>query len=347
MTKKILALTILLIFVFSANALAAQEISFAYGGPGNLDSDAHVLATVLKSHVETATDGEIIINLYSDDQLGNERERMELLQENITQLNISTMGGLGQFYRGISALTIPYALPDSAVAWEVFDGEFGDYLREQITANIADVTSLAIAESGGFTIFTNNVRPIERPEDMEGLTFRVLEDPIQNILFEAVGASTSTIAWPEVYTSLQTGIVDGQTNPVTIIIYGNLYEVQEYATITNTLYGPYSVMANTEWWESLSEEHKNIFAAGLRMGKEAGRGNNSIIMATEGINILEEQGMQVNSLSPEGRQEFADVIQPAVLEYLENEYDEEVFELANMYLEAIEAAKERVYNITP
>lgn len=345
MKKTLIMLIAISLVVLLSGGVFADVIKFSYGGPGNLDSDAHVLATVVKSHIETATNGEFEVKLYPQDQLGDARERIEILQQNVTHINISTTGGLGQFYDNNPIFAIPFAEPNSAVFWEVMDGEFGNKLRADITEKIDKVSCLALTESGGFCVFTNNKRPIKTVEDMEGLSFRILEEPIQKKMFDTLGASATPIAWTELYTSLQTGVIDGQHNPVPIINYGKLYEVQKYATISNHLNSPMAVLVNTEWWENLSDKNQDIIATAIHKGKVAGRGRNMTLMATEGIEILKENGMEVNTLKPEERQKFAEITQPVILEHIEKDYGEETYKLAKEYLDAVEKAKKEVTNI--
>jgi tripartite ATP-independent transporter DctP family solute receptor len=299
------------------------------------------MAEVFKSMVESGTNGSIEVELYPNGVLGNERESMEQVQNNVTQSYIASGGGMATFYPKFSIVNIPFSISNYSVAYEVYDGEFG----KEMAADIEEETGfkvLGFGESGGFFQLSNSERPIRTPEDMEGLKFRTMTIPIHMEFMRSLGATPTPIAWAELYTALQTGVVDGQHNPVPIIKIGKLEEVQDYLTLTNHMYTPYVWVLNPDFYASLSEDEKTIVEEAARVANLAGRGVNRLIEASdEGLPYLTEE-MEVYKPTAEEMQMFKDQAIPAAMEFIEEEYGDEGAEFAESYLNAIEEAQEKL-----
>ena len=144
-------------------------------------------------------------------------------------------GAIAGYFKPAMVLDIPYLFSSAPVAWKVLDGKFGD----ELAAALLDKTGMRVLAYGetGFRNFTNSKRPIKSPEDLKGLKIRVMETPLYITLVKALGAAPTPIAWTETYTSLQQGVVDGQENPVSVIIQAKFAEVQKYLTLDGHTYG--------------------------------------------------------------------------------------------------------------
>jgi tripartite ATP-independent transporter DctP family solute receptor len=346
MSKKIIAITFLMVFIMISTisvGAAPLVIKLAHEEPGNAEvSSIHTAALVFKNIVETQSNGEMEVKIYPASSMGEQRERMELTKANVLQVNIASIGGLAQFYPAISAIDLPFAIPNHAVANEVFNGEFGDQLRK----NILDETGFRfLTTSGGsFYVLSNNVRPIKTPADMEGIKFRTMSVPSHIAMMRSLGAAATPVAWSELYTSLQTGVVEGQHNPIPIMAIGGLQEVQDYATLTNHLYGADWWLTSQDFYESLTEEQKKIFTNAYTNAAVAGQGKKLMLSATEyGVGFLEEAGIEVYSPTSEELKQFKDLAVPAVLEAIEEDLGDEGVELANDLLDAVEKAEAKLY----
>lgn len=345
MSKKFLVFSLLVVFIFSAAFIVNAEtiIKLAHEEPGNAEvSSIHTAALVFKNIVETQSNGEMVVKIYPASGMGEQRERMELTKANVIQVNIASIGGLAQFYPAISAIDLPFAIPNHAVANEVFNGEFGDKLRE----DILDKTGFRfLTTSGGsFYVLSNNVRAIKTPEDMEGIKFRTMSVPSHIAMMKALGAAATPVDWSELYTSLQTGVVEGQHNPIPIMAIGGLQEVQDYATLTNHLYGADWWITSQKFYETLTAEQKRIFKNGYTNAALAGQGKKLMLSATEyGVGFLEEADVEVYSPSSEELQQFKEAAVPKVLEAIEDDLGEEGVQLANELLEAVKQAEAKLY----
>ncbi|MFW6273554.1 MAG: DctP family TRAP transporter solute-binding subunit [Halanaerobium sp.] len=299
------------------------------------------MAEVFKSMVESGTNGSIEVEIYPNGVLGNERESMEQVENDVTQSYIASGGGMATFYPKFSIVNIPFSITNYSVAYEVYDGEFG----QNMAADIEEETGfkvLGFGESGGFFQLTNSERPIRTPEDMDGLKFRTMTIPIHMEFMRSLGASPTPIAWAELYTAMQTGVVDGQHNPVPIIKIGKLEEVQEYLTLTNHMYTPYVWVLNSDFYASLNDEEKSVVEESARVANLAGRGVNRLIEASdEGLPYLTEE-MEVYKPTAEEMQMFKDQAIPAAMEFIEEEYGDDGSEFAESYLNAVEEAQEKL-----
>jgi TRAP-type C4-dicarboxylate transport system substrate-binding protein len=156
---------------------------------------------------------------------------------------------------------------------------------------------------------------------------------------KALGASPTTIAWAEVYTSLQTGVVDGQMNPISIIAMAKFQEVQKYITLTNHLYAPYVWVINPKFYNSLSSELKAVVDDAARTAIVAGRGLSRIIDSTDkGLPTLAEK-MQVYVPSKAEMKQFRDATIPAAREFMVREYKDDGKFWVDKFFDAIDKAE--------
>ncbi len=301
----------------------------------------HAAAVVFKTMVEAGTNGEIEVRIYPASQLGNAKESMAMLKKGTLQLFISSAGGLATVYPLLGVLDTPFAIPNMSVAWDVFDGPFGDELKQ----SILDKTGLRLIEildQGGFFHFTNNKRPITSLEDMKGIKFRTMTLPSHIAFFKSMGASAIPIAWAELYTSLQTGVVDGQHNPFAPILGSKLYEVQKYLTLSGHMWSTHWFLANNDWYTSLTPEQEKIVRDAANVAKTAGRAITKIYESSDNGFPAIKKAMEVNSLSTAQKDEFAKVTIPAMTEFIQTDLGDEGVALQKDFLDSIKASREKL-----
>ncbi len=341
--KILLVLVIVLTFFSTAAWSAPLQIELAHEEPGDVEtSSSHAAAVAFKEIVESQSNNEMQVTIHPGNTMGGQRERLELTQSDIIQVNVASIGGLAQFYEPINAFDLPFAFPNHAVAYRVLDGEFGDYLRDDLLSETG--LRLLTTSAGDFYVLSNNVRPVREPADMEGISFRTMSVPSHIAMMRSLGASVTPIDWDELYTSLQTGVVDGQHNPIPIMAIGGLQEVQDYVTLTNHLYG-------TDWWvtseafyESLNDEQRAIFTNGIDAARTVGRGHKLLTgVTTYGVEFLEEAGAEVYAPSLDELEMFREVTIPAVREAIEEDLGEAGLEFVDFLLESVEKAELELY----
>lgn len=222
-------------------------------------------------------------------QLGGERDMIEGLQIGSLDLVITSTGPLGNFVPEIFALDLPFLFRDYDHARNTLDGEIGQELLAKIGEN--NLVGLAWSENG-FRHITNSQRAVRTPGDLAGLKLRTMENRVHMTAFTGMGASPTPMAFPELFTALQQGVVDGQENPVTVITAAKFWEVQKYASLTGHVYSPAAVLASPVLIDSLTDEQRGWFDAAAAASAAATRAEVNRLEEA-GVAMLLENGMEV------------------------------------------------------
>ncbi|MBE0454250.1 TRAP transporter substrate-binding protein [Roseovarius autotrophicus] len=222
-------------------------------------------------------------------QLGGERDMIEGLQIGSLDVVITSTGPLGNFVPQVYALDLPFLFRDYDHARTVLDGEIGQELLDKIGEN--NLVGLAWSENG-FRHVTNARHPVRTPEDLKGLKLRTMENRVHMAAFEGMGAAPTPMAFPELFTALQQGVVDGQENPVTVITAAKFWEVQKYVSLTGHVYSPAVVLASPILLDSLTEEQKGWFMEAAKASAAATRAEVNRLEEA-GVALLRENGMEV------------------------------------------------------
>ncbi len=328
--------------VLSASALAADvTIRVGHLNPADaFQSHSGAMTTIFKSLVETASGGAIEIKLFPNGQLGKDNEVIQQVRDGIVESAISSAGGIAQHYPLVGVFDIPFAFPNIAVANRVIDhrSEFGKKFSGDLESKTG-LKVLGLIDSGGFFAFTNSKRPIASVKDMDGLRIRTMTLPTHQTMVGSLGGKPTPLPWAEVYTALQTGVADGQMNPIPIIAFAKFDEVQKYLSITNHVITPYIWTINKAFYDGLSDEHRAIIDWASEVATEAGRGVSRVIEASErGLPKLAEK-MQVNAVPPAELAKFAEAAQPAVRKLIEDKLGAEGTDMLNAMLDAIKKAQ--------
>lgn len=329
--------------VTPTGAAHAAEVTIRVGhlNPADpFESHSGAMTAIFKSLVESASGGDIEVQLFPNGQLGKDNEVIQQVRDGIVESTISSAGGIAQHYPLVGIFDIPFAFPNIAVANRVIDqrSEFG----RRFTADLEAKTGLKVLgmiDSGGFFAFTNSQRPITSIDDMDGLKIRTMTLPTHKAMVDSLGGQATPLPWAEVYTSLQTGVADGQMNPIPIIAFAKFDEVQKYLSITNHVITPYIWTMNRGFYQGLSPAHRHMVDWAAEVATEAGRGVSRVVEASErGLPKL-AQRMEVNVLPPEEQARFAAAAQPAVRQLIAESLGSEGTEMLDAMLAAIEAAK--------
>lgn len=222
-------------------------------------------------------------------QLGGERDMIEGLQIGSLDIVITSTGPLGNFVPEVYALDLPFLFRDYDHARAVLDGEIGQELLDRIGEN--NLIGLAWSENG-FRHVTNSQRPVNTPDDLAGLKLRTMENKVHMEAFSDMGASPTPMAFPELFTALQQGVVDGQENPVTVITASKFWEVQKYVSLTGHVYSPAVILAAPSLMDSLSDEQRGWFMEAAKASAAATRAEVNRLEEA-GVALLQENGMEV------------------------------------------------------
>ena len=310
--KKIAGITILsllLVFAFATTSIAA-EYTITAGIGLNDESAQFASLEFFKELVEERSDGRIEVELYHSSQLGDDREMMEALQMGAQEMTCPSTAPIAPFVNDFKVFDLPFLFPSNEAADYVLDGPIGQDLLDQLED--IGIKGLAYWENG-FRHLTNSVRPVAEPEDFEGLRIRTMENPIHLAAFRELGANPTPMAFGELFSAMQQGVVDGQENPWGTNYLQSFYEVNDYATDTGHVYSPFVLMIGLDYFESLPEDLQDIIQEAANEAKEHNRETNRAWNA----DYLEElkQVMEVTILTDEQREALQEAVMPVYDEF--------------------------------
>ncbi|MCM3760535.1 TRAP transporter substrate-binding protein [Alkalihalobacillus oceani] len=257
------------------------------------------------------TDGRMDVEIFPNGSLGGERDMVEGLQIGSVDLVLTSTGPMSGFVEEITIVDLPFLFRDADHAHAVLDGEVGQDLLAQLEG--IDLKGLAWWENG-FRNVTNNTRPVEKPEDLQGLKLRTMENDIHMAAFRELGADPTPMAFTELFTAMQQGVVDGNENPIPVIYSSRFYEVQNYLTMTRHFYNPSILLTSNSFFNNLEPELQTALE---EAAVEAGIFEREVVqrMDEEYLNELEEQGMEV--IREIDMEPFIEAVQPVYDQYSE------------------------------
>ncbi len=244
---------------------------------------------VLSQEVEKGTKGRIIIKNFFSGSLGGERESIESVQLGTQELTGTSTGPIPNFVPAVKILDIPFLFRDKAHARAVLDGPIGQAMLKEFDSK--GFKALAWSENG-VRHMTNNKRPINLPDDLKGLKMRTMENPVHVAAYKGFGIITTPMAFPEVFTALQQGVVDGQENPLSVIMAAKFEQVQKYMTLTAHVYSPALLLMNKASFDKLSAADQKVFLDAAKLAVIATRARVDKDDAS-GVTELRSKGMSI------------------------------------------------------
>jgi tripartite ATP-independent transporter DctP family solute receptor len=272
-----------------AGAQAEQVLRFAtLQGAGQPSYDGAVRLAEL---VAERSNGELKVELFADGQLGTEQESLEGVQFGTIDMFMGSTGAVGRFLPKLEAFAHPYVWRDLDHMLAVVRGEIGEELTEELRAQ----TGIRILDMGwlfGRRHLTTRETPVQGPADMADLKIRVQPTEIYLATIEAMGGNPTPMDFKEVYTSLQTGVIDGQENPINVIATRALYEVQDYLMLTGHITQNQTVVVNDQVFSALSPELQEVLLSATR---DAGDFQNELLEQEEAeqLELIKSKGMQI------------------------------------------------------
>ena len=244
-------------FGIFASAAAAEEIAIAvHVAPTD---GMYLVAQRIEATIEEKSGGKFDVVVLGQ-EVGGERDQLEATSTGEYQITLGGSVPMSLYAPDYAAADLPFVWNSSADARKVYEGELGEAVQALLAENgNMHLLGLSIRTPRNLTSNT----PITSPADLDGARLRVPEIPAWVEIWSAVGALPSPVAWPEVYTSLQTGVIQMQENPVAAINSGKLYEVQDYINVTEHVYSFFHWLANDDWFAGLSAEDQAMVQAAV------------------------------------------------------------------------------------
>ena len=325
-------------------ACAESVIRFGHDNKTDpFENPAHACTAVFSNLVTAGTNGSVSVEVFGSNQLGSASEHVQQVRDGILQATLTSTGALASYYPRIDVLNLPFAFNGNAATYAVFDGAFGEALAADIEAELGDVVVLGFPDTGGFFAVTNSRRPIADLDDFKGIRIRTMTLPSHQKIVQALGAEAYPLSWGEVYSGLQTGVIDGQMNPVPIISFANFAEVQKYLTLTNHLFSPYTFMMNRAFYESLTSEERAVVHTAAENCVAASRGLSRIIEASDrGLAGLMDE-INVTALTDRQRAAMAAAAQPAFETHVAENLDAKAGELLELFRGEVADANAATY----
>ncbi|MBV9782785.1 MAG: TRAP transporter substrate-binding protein [Acidisphaera sp.] len=273
----------------------AAEFSYKYASNLPVTHPLNIRAQEAVDRIKTASSGRLEIKVFPNNQLGSDTDMLGQLRNGA--LEFFTLSGLilSTFVPPASINGVGFAFKDYDQVWKAMDGPVGTYVRGEI-----DKRGLVAFEKiwdNGFRQITTSTRPIRTPDDLAGFKIRVPVSPLWTSLFQDLGAGPTSINFSEVYSALQTRIVDGQENPLAIIETAKLYEVQKYLSMTNHMWDGYWFLANRRAFERLPKDLQDLTRTEFNRSAVEERTDVAAMNGSLG-DTLKGQGMAVNQPDP-------------------------------------------------
>lgn len=220
----------------------------------------YIACEMMKEYIEEATNGSVIVELYSGNQIGADQEVFEGLPLGVAQMVPCGSDIIGNYCPEYGLLSLPYLFDDIEHVDEVMSSGFGDALLEKLDA--LGYVGLGFGDFG-FRHISNNVRPIETVEDVSGLKIRTMTTPLHLEMFEAMGANPTPMDFSELFSALQQGVVDGQENPLSNIYSNKLHEVQKYLTLDGHVFTFVTFVVAKDWFDALDATQQQAIRDGV------------------------------------------------------------------------------------
>lgn len=288
-------------------AVHAEEVILGHGAaPTN---PRHLAAKLFATLVDTCTHGGITVSVADSGTMGDDVELLTSTASGVIQMTANSQGATGQIVPEINAIGLPFLFSDAPTAWRVLDGEVGAMIDEK--AQAAGLKVLAFWDNG-IRHVSHLSKSIATPADLAGMKIRTPPDDMTIAIFTALGANPAPLAFAELPTALQSGVFEGQENPLTNIYSSKIYEITKYISLTGHKYESAPLLASLAWWSSLTPENQDCVqkAANAAMWYQRGL---SWEASTSLVETLKSEGAIITEVAD--RQAFIDATKSVYDDY--------------------------------
>ena len=303
------------------------KITIKIGSSPPKEHPENVGAFEIKKRIEQMAGDRVDVQVFPNRQLGDQRTMVENMRAGLLDMTWVTVGFFGSYEPILNIIESAYLFDSEEHAYKVFDGPLGDEIRKRVEKH--RVKLLGFFEAGVRQL-TNNVRPVNIPQELKGLKIRVPQSKYHLKSLQLMGANAISMSFSELYTAMQQGVVDGQENPLAIIHDTHLYEVQKYLSLTDHLLLMHMVMFSEKRWNELPADIQKIVREAVKgaepIQRKAQRDKDASLLS-----VLKDKGMKVNTAD---KSAFRQAVLPLRKEAI-NEYGE----TAKKWFEIIENTK--------
>jgi TRAP-type transport system periplasmic protein len=282
--------------LYSPNSRAADfRLKFANNMP--MTHPMNVRSREMAKAIKEETDGAVQIQVFPSSQLGSDTDTLAQLRAGAVDMFALSPVILGTMVPAVQISAIGFAFKDYDQVWKAMDGELGAHVRGEIEKTKTLFAFDKIWDNG-FRVTTTSSKPVPTPEELVGMKLRVPPSPIIMSIFRSFGAAPASINFAETYSALQTRIVEGQENPLTLISSAKLYEVQKYCSLTNHVWDGFWMLGNSAAFAKLPADmqaivRKHVDAAVVAQRDDLAKLQGSI------QDTLKQQKMELVEAAPE------------------------------------------------
>ena len=244
--------------LFAIGHANAAEFTYKFANNLPVAHPLNIRGQEAVDRIAQATGGRVEIRIFPNNQLGSDTDMLSQLRSGA--IEFFTLSGLilSTLVPPASINGVGFAFKDYGQVWAAMDGKLGAYVRAEIAKR--GLVAMDRIWDNGFRQTTTSTKPIAAPDDLRGMKLRVPVSPLWTSMFTALGSAPTSINFSEVYSALQTHIVDGQENPLAIIDTAKLFEVQKFCSLTNHMWDGFWFLANRRVWDGLPTELREIVA---------------------------------------------------------------------------------------
>jgi TRAP-type transport system periplasmic protein len=244
------------LFSIATRPAYAAEFTYKFATGQDPTHPVNKRAQEAIDRIRNATGGRLEIKLFPANQLGSDTDLLSQVRSGGVEFFNQASVVLSTLVPSAGIVNTGFAFHDYNEVWKAMDGPLGAYVRAQIEKS--GLLTMSKAWDNGFRHVTTSTKAVHAPEDLKGMKLRVPAAPMLSSLFTALGASPTPINFNEVYSALQTRLVEGQENPLAIISTARLYEVQKYCSLTNHVWDAYWILGNRRAVERLPKDIQEV-----------------------------------------------------------------------------------------
>jgi tripartite ATP-independent transporter DctP family solute receptor len=273
----------------------AADFNWKFGHGFPPSHPLHVRALQAAARIKAETKGRVDISVFPNSQLGGDNDLLS--QVHSGGIEMFSTGGviMSTLVPGAALSGIGFAFSDYGTVWRAMDGKLGEFVRNAFQK--ADLHALERIWDNGFRETTTSTRAIVTPADLANLKLRVPVSPLYISLFKALGAAPTSINLAEVYTALQTGVVEGQENPLIVTDTAKFYEVQKYCSLTNHIWDGCWIVVNGDAWQSLPPDLSAIVSRSFNEAAAQQRADIATLNDALRDGLI-KKGLKVNQTDP-------------------------------------------------
>jgi tripartite ATP-independent transporter DctP family solute receptor len=270
-------------------ARAAAKIVLKYGNNLPLTHPLNIRSAEAVERIKKETNGDLDIRIFPNNQLGGDTDMLNQVRSGAIDFFTPSAFVISTLVPAAPINAVGFAFPSYEKVWAAMDGDLGAFIQAEIEK--VDLHLMRKVWDNGFRQLTTSGKQVNLPEDLTGMKIRVPVSQFSISLFEALGAAPTSMQFSEVYTALQTKIVDAQENPLPILQTAKLYEVQKYCTLTNHMWDGYLFIASGKTWKRLPEDMRKITEtvlneSGIKQREDIAKLNDSLQAELEGKGMV-------------------------------------------------------------